>query len=149
MAPLCHSMTRSLMILAAGIVVFAAGVWQFVQLRSDPQPALTPAARHGPSPAPRTTTIAGAGSAKRVVHIVVEGLNFAFSPAAITVRAGTTVTWVSRTASPHTITSVTRKLFDVSIRGRGRAQIQFLHPGTYQYYCALHPYMLGVVHVIR
>lgn len=143
-------MTRSLIILAAGVVVFAVGLWQFFQLRSDPPHALTPVvARHAPSPGPRSTGITGAHGAKRVVHIVVEGLNFAFSPAAITVRAGTTVTWVSRTASPHTITSVTRKLFDVSIRGRGRAQIRFLRPGTYQYYCALHPYMLGVVHVTR
>jgi plastocyanin len=141
-------MTRSLLMLAAGVAVFAVGLWRFLQLRSDPPPALTPAAaRYVPTSTPRSTSITGGRSATRVVHIVVEGLNFAFSPASITVRAGTTVTWVSRTASPHTITSVTRKLFDVSIRGRGRAQIQFLHPGTYQYYCALHPYMLGVIHV--
>jgi plastocyanin len=77
----------------------------------------------------------------------VDGLNFTFSPASITVRPGTTVTWVSRTASPHTITSVTPKLFDVPIRGRATARITFHRPGTYQYFCALHPYMLGVVNV--
>lgn len=141
-------MTRSLLLLGAGIVIFAIGLWQLLQLRSDPASPPTPAAaRH--LPAPTSTPTSSSDAPRRVVHIVVEGLNFAFSPAAITVRAGTTVTWVSRTASPHTITSVTRKLFDVSIRGRGRAQIRFLRPGSYQYYCALHPYMLGVVHVTR
>lgn len=143
-------MTRSLVILAAGIVLFAAGLWQFLQLRSDPVRPRTPVlAGRAPSPSPSASPVTPGRARTRVVHIGVEGLNFAFLPASITVAPGTTVTWVSRTASPHTITSVTRKLFDVSIHGRGRARITFLRPGTYQYYCALHPYMLGVVHVRR
>jgi plastocyanin len=143
-------MTRSLLMLAAGIVIFAVGLWQFLHLRSDPTSAHTPTSTGTtPVPSPRASSTTADSAPRRVVHIGVEGLNFAFLPASITVAPGTTVTWVSRTASPHTITSVTRKLFDVSIRGRGRAQIRFLRPGTYQYYCALHPYMLGVVHVTR
>jgi plastocyanin len=141
-------MTKSLLILATGIIVFGVGLQQLFHLRSEAQAPPTRGPSAGvPSPSSRTGGRTRPAPQTRTVQIVVDGLNFAFSPASITVPRGSRVVWVSRTASPHTITSVTPHLFDASIRGRGRVALRFLRPGTYQYYCALHPYMLGVIHV--
>jgi plastocyanin len=136
-------MMRSLIFFVVGVVVFVGGLQQFLQRRSHADSTSTPAV----SAPIQATATSLATPTSRSVRITVDGLNFTFAPASITVQPGTTVVWESRTASPHTITSVTPHLFDVPIRGRGRAQITFRRSGTYQYYCALHPYMLGVVYV--
>jgi plastocyanin len=139
-------MIRSLVILVLGIIVFGVGLQQVLQVRSQAQ-GQTPPGTPQPSPSTSVRARTRTPAPTRVVHIVVEGLNFGFSPPAITVPLGAHVIWASRTASPHTITSVSPHLFDVSIPGRGRVELTFIRPGTFQYYCALHPYMLGVIHV--
>lgn len=141
-------MTRSLLFLAAGVAVFAVGVQQFLRVRSDVHHSVAPGVPHrSPTKVRDMNTVKTKSSHRYAVQIAVDGLNFTFRPADITVARGSTITWVSRTASPHTVTSVTRKLFDVPVRGHGTAEITFHAPGTYQYFCALHPYMVGVVHV--
>ena len=71
--------------------------------------------------------------------------NFTFRPARLTVKAGTRVTWVNRDDLPHTVTSsVKPRLFD---SGTLDTDEHFAHvferPGTYEYFCALHPKMTG------
>jgi plastocyanin len=73
--------------------------------------------------------------------------NFTFRPARLEVAAGTKVTWVNRDDLPHTATSSTRpRLFD---SGTLDTDEQFAHvftaPGTYDYFCALHPKMTGQI----
>jgi plastocyanin len=71
--------------------------------------------------------------------------NFRFSPAQLTVKAGTKVTWVNRDDLPHTVTSsVKPRLFDSGTldTDEGFAHV-FDRPGTYEYFCALHPKMTG------
>jgi plastocyanin len=73
--------------------------------------------------------------------------NFAFSPARITVSVGTRVTWVNRDDVPHTATSTARpRAFD---SGALDTDAEFTHvfsaPGTYEYFCAVHPNMVGQV----
>lgn len=136
-------MTRSLLILAIGVLTFAVGLQQFFHRHSLPGSDTSAApSRHVPVRSPVVT-----GRARRTVRITVDGLNFAFKPSTITVAPGTVITWVNETASPHTVTSVTPRLFDASIKGHSAIRIAFYQPGTYQYYCALHPYMLGVIQV--
>jgi plastocyanin len=72
-----------------------------------------------------------------------------FSPDQVTVRVGSTVTWVNKTAADHTVSSVTRGVFAMRLPGNGQISLQFEAPGTYRYYCAYHPYMLGTVVVVR
>jgi len=73
--------------------------------------------------------------------------NFSFTPQAITVPVGTTVTWTNRDDIPHTV---------VSIDGAFKAKAQdtdekfsftFSKPGTYSYFCSLHPKMTGKITV--
>ncbi|AKM28908.1 hypothetical protein AB870_00330 [Pandoraea faecigallinarum] len=73
--------------------------------------------------------------------------NFKFSPAALTVKAGTRVTWTNRDDEPHTVTSSsTPRAFASGALDTGRSfAFTFDTPGTYPYFCALHPHMTGVV----
>ncbi|MFI4973037.1 MAG: cupredoxin family copper-binding protein [Caulobacterales bacterium] len=75
--------------------------------------------------------------------------NFTFDPAAITVPVGTQVTWVNGDDVPHTVVAV-----DHSFRSRAfdtdeRYSYTFTKPGVYEYFCSLHPHMVGKVVVRR
>jgi plastocyanin len=75
-----------------------------------------------------------------------------FSPANITVPAGTTVTWVQSGNNPHTTTSYDG-LWDSGLLPGGSGQtfsFTFNTPGTYNYFCRPHEAqgMVGSVTVI-
>ncbi len=73
--------------------------------------------------------------------------NFRFSPRTLTVAAGTRVTWVNRDDVPHTATGSRRpRAFDSgTLDTDGRFSFVFATPGTYDYFCAVHPHMTGQV----
>jgi len=74
--------------------------------------------------------------------------NFAFSPSSITVSVGTTVTWTNNDTVPHTATSNAgvSPAFDTgTINPGGSASVTFNTPGTFGYFCAIHPQMMGTV----
>jgi plastocyanin len=81
-------------------------------------------------------------------EVRIEG--FAFTPANVTIHAGTTVRWENFDPFPHTVTSVTPAgLFDSGALGQGDIfQYQFTKPGIYSYRCNFHPAMTGTVTVI-
>jgi plastocyanin len=69
-----------------------------------------------------------------------------FTPANFTVKAGTTVTWINHDGSSHTVTSQGSSLFDSgNIPTGGTFKFAFSQPGTYQYYCTIHPWMKGTI----
>ena len=76
-----------------------------------------------------------------------------YLPYEVTVDAGTTVTWSNGDTTVHTVTSGTpgagvTGLFDSSIFNPGEAfQYTFDEAGTYDYFCMVHPWMEGIVHV--
>jgi plastocyanin len=73
--------------------------------------------------------------------------NFSFSPAQITVAPGTKVTWDNRDDIPHTVTDAAEpRAFKSPALDTGDAFSQvFSAPGTYHYFCSLHPHMQGTV----
>ena len=76
----------------------------------------------------------------------VEIRNFAFAPRTLTVRAGTRVVWTNRDDEPHLITSaggafVASHALDTS----DSYAVTFAKPGTYAYYCSIHPMMVGTI----
>lgn len=75
--------------------------------------------------------------------------NFAFSPAAITVKAGTTVTWTNKDSVAHTVTETDGKTGPDSgnVNQNATYSFTFKSPGTYHYHCAVHPEMVGTVTV--
>jgi len=72
--------------------------------------------------------------------------NFAFSPKTLTVPAGTRVVWTNRDEEPHTVTSA-GNLF-TSSKALDSDEVYattFTKPGTYAYYCSIHPMMVGTI----
>jgi plastocyanin len=71
--------------------------------------------------------------------------NFSYSPASLTVPAGTQVTWVNRDDVPHTVTSRDNAFTSKALDTDETFSHVFGEPGTYRYYCKIHPHMTAVV----
>jgi plastocyanin len=71
--------------------------------------------------------------------------NFAFYPANITVKAGSTVRWVNGDAVPHRI-QLSDPHFSPILLGASQSGSQkFVEAGRYDYICLIHPYMQGTI----
>lgn len=77
--------------------------------------------------------------------VTIRGM--AFDPASLTVARGATVTFVNADGPPHTATSDTGAFDTGRLATGSRAALTFSTPGTYPYYCAIHPMMKGVITV--
>ncbi|HKM67314.1 MAG TPA: cupredoxin family copper-binding protein [Candidatus Acidoferrum sp.] len=72
--------------------------------------------------------------------------NFTFAPGAVTVPAGTTVQWVNRDDIPHTVVSEDKSTFkSKALDTDDNYSYMFTKPGTYTYFCSIHPKMTGKV----
>jgi plastocyanin len=81
-----------------------------------------------------------------MIDIVMSGL--AYSPAAVTVAPGAIVKWTNKEDAPHTITSKGGStLKSKTLQKGGSFTFTFSTPGTYAYYCTVHPNMTGTVTV--
>jgi len=70
--------------------------------------------------------------------------NFTFGPQELKVKAGTTITWTNEDDMPHTVVSPNNfrsKVLDTE----GTYSFTFTTPGTYKYFCSLHPHMTGTI----
>jgi plastocyanin len=74
--------------------------------------------------------------------------NFAFDPPMLTVKPGTTVTWVNHDDEPHTVTSTTGAFGSQALDTDESFSFHFDAPGTYAYRCGIHPHMTGTI-VVR
>jgi plastocyanin len=73
--------------------------------------------------------------------------HFAFSPQALTVKAGTKVTWVNKDVEPHTVVSNDQKFQSEALDTGDTFSVTFDKAGSYGYFCTLHPHMTGTVTV--
>src|SRR5450432_4936743 len=71
--------------------------------------------------------------------------NFTYNPQQITVKAGTTVTWINHDDIPHTVTSKTGAFRSKAMDTDDKFSFTFATPGTFPYFCALHPHMTGSI----
>jgi len=69
--------------------------------------------------------------------------NFTFSPATLTVKAGTQVTWTNHDDMPHTVTSEDQTFKSKALDTDEKFSFTPSKPGTYTYYCSIHPKMTG------
>jgi plastocyanin len=90
--------------------------------------------------------LSGAQADDQVANQIVID-NFAFGPQSLTVKAGTTVVWINRDEEPHTVVySGEARLFrSKPLDTNDKFSFRFSQPGTYKYYCSVHPHMTGVV----
>jgi plastocyanin len=71
--------------------------------------------------------------------------NFTFTPQRMTVRAGTTIKWTNKDDIPHAIASVGKVFRSKTLDTDDSYEFTFTTPGTYDYFCSLHPHMTGTV----
>jgi plastocyanin len=73
--------------------------------------------------------------------------NFSFGPGTVTLPVGTTVTWTNRDDIPHTVVSADdAKVFKSKVLDTDeKFSYTFSRPGTYAYFCSIHPKMTGKV----
>jgi plastocyanin len=68
-----------------------------------------------------------------------------FGPATLTIPVGTTVTWVNNDSDLHTVTSTQGLFASPGLDSGDHFAYRFTAPGTYPYFCALHPHMKGTI----
>ncbi|HBH46707.1 MAG TPA: plastocyanin [Candidatus Jacksonbacteria bacterium] len=91
-----------------------------------------------PTPTPTPTP---APSSETTTAISIQ--NFAFDPATLTVKAGTTVVWTNDDQAPHRIKSTA---FNSENLNTGDTySFKFETAGTFDYICSLHPSMQGKI----
>jgi plastocyanin len=88
-------------------------------------------------------TLAGAPDAPTIVL----ARDFMFAPTAMTVAAGSTVTWTNKDDEPHTVVSDTGLFRSGAMDTNESFSFKFDKPGTYHYACSIHPRMIGTVTV--
>jgi plastocyanin len=103
-------------------------------------------------PAMPTSPAAGSAATQRQTSAVgvntVTIQNFAFAPAALTVKVGTTVTWINQDSDAHTVTSQHQgPLKSAALSTGNRYSYTFTKPGSYSYLCTIHPFMTATVTV--
>jgi plastocyanin len=97
---------------------------------------LSSIASAGVTPAANTT------GSKRTIEIK----DFAFNPQTITVKSGEQITWVNRDDEPHTIVSVEKQFKKSSALDTDQEfTVTVGAPGTYSYFCSVHPMMTGTI----
>jgi plastocyanin len=84
-----------------------------------------------------------AGQDKAPASAEVKIDNFSFAPATLTVPAGTTVTWTNHDDIPHTVVSTDNVFKSKVLDTDEKFSFTLTKPGTYPYFCSIHPKMTG------
>jgi len=72
---------------------------------------------------------------------------YAFQPKTLTIKAGDSVIWTNRDNAFHEVTSDTGLFNSGAMTTEKTFKRTFTEPGTYQYHCASHPTMKGIIAV--
>ena len=94
---------------------------------------------------PELTAAGEAAVAAAASQATVDIDNFAFTPRALTVTAGTTVTWKNEDDSPHRIGDKNGTFKSAALDTDDTFSHTFTVPGEYAYICTIHPYMAGTI----
>jgi plastocyanin len=126
-------------------------VWAF-SLRGSPNNRL--AQFEPPPPPPTSVSFAFTGLLKGGVPVektnAVRMVDYNFSPQRITVEAGSKVTFTNGGGTPHNAAGADAGGWDTGLLEGGQAAtVTFNQPGTYNYICAPHTFMIGQIIVTR
>jgi plastocyanin len=120
--------------------------------QSQPAPPVTfgsaatmPAMPGASASAPTSAT----GSPAAVAGDAVSIDNFAFVPATLTVRAGSTVTWTNHDEEPHTVAASDGSFHSPGMGSQASYSHTFPTAGRFDYICSIHPYMHATVVVTQ
>jgi plastocyanin len=71
--------------------------------------------------------------------------NFTFVPQRVTVKPGTTVTWINEDDIPHAIAATGKEFRSKVLDTNDKYSFTFKTMGTFEYFCSLHPHMTGTI----
>jgi plastocyanin len=72
--------------------------------------------------------------------------DFHFTPQTLTVKSGEKITWINRDEEPHTVVSVEKQFKkSTALDTDQEFTITAGAPGTYTYFCSVHPKMTGTI----
>jgi plastocyanin len=71
--------------------------------------------------------------------------NFTFTPGELTVATGTTVKWNNRDDIPHTVVEKNKVFRSKALDTDDSFSYTFMTAGTFDYFCSLHPHMVGKI----
>jgi plastocyanin len=100
----------------------------------------TTQAQHHNGSADLVRTAAGTDAASQVIID-----NYAFGPASLTVKVGTTVTWINHDDDPHTVDSTQGQFKSATLNKGDKFEFRFTSAGEYPFYCRFHPKMTGKI----
>jgi len=123
-------MKRSLLVTLLTVSVISLGV--------------TACAMAGQAPQQNSTAVAAASDSKPSAPAINID-NFSFMPAALTVPAGTKVVWTNHDDIPHTVVERSQKFKSKGLDTDDSFSYTFTEAGTYEYFCGLHPKMVGKI----
>ncbi|MGB8541472.1 MAG: cupredoxin family copper-binding protein [Candidatus Acidiferrales bacterium] len=91
----------------------------------------------------RLDPVAAAEAKPNATAITID--NFNFAPMQLEIAAGTQVTWINKDDVPHTVVSVDHKFKSRALDTDESFSFTFKDPGTYEYFCSVHPKMTGKI----
>jgi plastocyanin len=98
-------------------------------------------------PAPGTASSTGSPAAVTGDQVSID--NFAFAPATLTVKVGSTVTWTNRDEEPHTVAASDGSFHSPGMGTGATFSHTFSTAGKFDYVCSIHPSMHGTVVVTQ
>jgi amicyanin len=116
--------------------------------QAPPQWPAELAATPAPAAAPAASAAMAADDAPASGDVAVRIAQMQFSPAQITVKRGATVTWTQMGSIPHTVTARDGSFDSKTLGASASYSETFEEPGTYDYFCSLHPTMQGQIVVV-
>ena len=72
---------------------------------------------------------------------------FAYVPKEITVAPGTTIVWTNRDQTPHMVMARDKSFSSPALDTDDSYRFTFTKAGDFGYFCTMHPFMTGIVHV--
>jgi plastocyanin len=90
-----------------------------------------------------TACLPAAAQAPDANKILIQ--DFMFAPNPLTIKAGSTVTWVNMDDEPHTVVSNTAMFRSGALDTKESFSFKFTAPGTYHFTCSIHPRMVGTI----
>jgi plastocyanin len=85
------------------------------------------------------------GSGARAEDMTIEIENFTFTPAELTIKPGTKVTWKNADDIPHSVVEDATKFRSKALDTGETFSMVFTEPGEIGYFCGLHPHMKGKI----
>ncbi|HEV7550425.1 MAG TPA: cupredoxin family copper-binding protein [Candidatus Angelobacter sp.] len=93
----------------------------------------------------RPQVFSAAMQENKAAEITVKIDSYTFSPGTLNVPAGTTVRWTNHDEIPLNVVSQDKSFKSKAMDTNENFSYTFATPGTYSYFCSIHPRMTGKI----